>query len=136
MPKIMAITLHQPYASAIARGYKVLETRDWMPQYRGPLVIHAGKTLDTTVLARPDLMEFFRLVNINLFKLPLGAAVCICDLHAVYRTEDVLPKIGDHERMLGLAFEERAGIQPADKGARAAGPVELDAADSAGRRME
>jgi len=101
MPKIMAVTVQQPYASAIALGYKSLETRDWMPQYRGALVIHAGKVLDTTVIARPDLMEFFHLVGVSLFKLPLGAAVCICDLHAVYRTEDLEGKISDQERMFG-----------------------------------
>lgn len=98
---IMAITLHQPWASLIAVGHKQLETRDWNPKFRGPLVIHAGKTLDTSVLGNAEFMRFFHLIGLDMFKLPLAAALCICDLHAVYRTEDVLPKISDEERMFG-----------------------------------
>lgn len=41
-----AITLHQPWATAIARGYKRFETRSWGTQYRGPIAIHAGKQTD------------------------------------------------------------------------------------------
>ncbi len=39
-----ALTLHQPWASLIAVGAKSIETRSWRTKYRGPLVIHAGKT--------------------------------------------------------------------------------------------
>lgn len=37
-----ALTLWQPYASAIAVGLKKYETRSWKTSYRGPLVIHAS----------------------------------------------------------------------------------------------
>jgi hypothetical protein len=37
-----AITICQPYASLIARGYKQYETRSWATRYRGPIAIHAG----------------------------------------------------------------------------------------------
>jgi hypothetical protein len=38
-----AITLWQPWASAIAVGAKRIETRHWPTSYRGPLAIHAAK---------------------------------------------------------------------------------------------
>jgi len=42
---IKCITLHQPWAWAIFHG-KPVENRDWFCGYRGPLLIHAGKTFD------------------------------------------------------------------------------------------
>lgn len=39
-----AITLHQPWATLIALGYKTIETRSWSTRYRGPLLIHAAKS--------------------------------------------------------------------------------------------
>lgn len=38
-----AISLWQPWASAIAVGAKRVETRSWGTSYRGPLAIHAAK---------------------------------------------------------------------------------------------
>jgi hypothetical protein len=38
-----AISLWQPWASAIAMGSKRIETRSWGTTYRGPLAIHAAK---------------------------------------------------------------------------------------------
>lgn len=38
-----AISLWQPWASAIAVGAKRIETRSWPTSYRGPLAIHAAK---------------------------------------------------------------------------------------------
>jgi activating signal cointegrator 1 len=37
------ITLWQPYATLIAMGLKDYETRHWVTNYRGPLLIHAAK---------------------------------------------------------------------------------------------
>jgi len=39
-----AITIHQPYASLIACGAKIYETRSWATKYRGKIAIHAGKS--------------------------------------------------------------------------------------------
>lgn len=39
-----ALTLWQPWATLIAIGAKTMETRHWATAYRGPLLIHAGKT--------------------------------------------------------------------------------------------
>lgn len=41
-----AITVQQPWAWCIAAGHKRVENRGWVTSYRGPLAIHAGKTVD------------------------------------------------------------------------------------------
>lgn len=41
-----AITIIQPWASLIALGEKKIETRSWRTKYRGPILIHAGKSVD------------------------------------------------------------------------------------------
>ncbi len=40
-----ALTLTQPWATLVALGTKTLETRSWRTDYRGPLAIHAAKTI-------------------------------------------------------------------------------------------
>lgn len=45
-----AISLWQPWASAIALGAKRVETRSWGTRYRGPLAIHAAKHLNKSEL--------------------------------------------------------------------------------------
>ncbi len=37
------LTIIQPWAGLIATGQKRIENRSWNTDYRGPLVIHAGK---------------------------------------------------------------------------------------------
>lgn len=41
-----ALSVRQPWAWAIAKGYKPVENRTWSTQYRGPLAIHAGQRWD------------------------------------------------------------------------------------------
>lgn len=46
-----AITLWQPWASLLASGAKIYETRSWATKYRGPIAIHAAtKKVDTKSL--------------------------------------------------------------------------------------
>ncbi|HVT78326.1 MAG TPA: ASCH domain-containing protein [Acidimicrobiales bacterium] len=40
-----ALTLHEPWATDVAEGRKRIETRGWSTRYRGPLAIHAARTL-------------------------------------------------------------------------------------------
>jgi hypothetical protein len=42
---IKAISLWEPWASLVARGVRRHDTRTWATEYRGPLAIHAAKTL-------------------------------------------------------------------------------------------
>jgi hypothetical protein len=41
---VKALTICQPYAHLIVTGHKRVENREWFIRYRGPLVIHAGKS--------------------------------------------------------------------------------------------
>ncbi len=40
------ITIKQPYATLIAEGIKKYEFRTWKTNYRGEILIHAGKSID------------------------------------------------------------------------------------------
>jgi hypothetical protein len=43
---VKAISIRQPWAWLIVHGYKDVENRTWVTKYRGPILIHAGKTFD------------------------------------------------------------------------------------------
>lgn len=40
------LTIKEPWASLIVNGYKEYEFRSWKTNYRGPILIHAGLTLE------------------------------------------------------------------------------------------
>lgn len=86
-----AISLWQPWASAIAVGAKQIETRGWETKYRGPIAIHAAKrkVVDELIhfsccwnwcgALRPLGLKMGG--NAGLGKiLPFGAIVAVCDL--------------------------------------------------------
>ena len=41
-----ALTIKEPWASLIINGYKEYEFRSWKTNYRGKILIHAGKSLE------------------------------------------------------------------------------------------
>ena len=53
------LSVKQPWASIIMSGRKEVEIRTWKTDYRGPLVIHAGKKIDR------EAMDFFMGRNPN-----------------------------------------------------------------------
>lgn len=84
-----AISLWQPWASAIAIGVKKIETRGWSTSYRGPLAIHAAKTKDHLAFAQTPLAKaaiIQALKNVGDGRItppwvwPLGAVVATCTL--------------------------------------------------------
>lgn len=106
--KIKALTLHQPWATLIAVGAKQFETRSWATSFRGPVVIHAGKTLVTQGFDRM-FMDMLAMAGCsNLQALPLGVAVCVADLTACYRTEQVRPHLTAMEAAFGFYEVGRA----------------------------
>ena len=46
------ITIKQPWATLIAKGYKKYEFRTWKTHYRGDILIHAGISVNKKVLER------------------------------------------------------------------------------------
>ena len=73
-----AITLWQPWASAMAFGWKKIETRSWSTNHRGPLFIHAAKKR----IGWPSLyiQGAFDDVAFQPSDLPLGCILCSVDL--------------------------------------------------------
>lgn len=53
------ITIKQPFATLIAKGYKEYEFRTWKTKYRGDILIHAGKGVDKKA------MEKFKYLNLD-----------------------------------------------------------------------
>jgi activating signal cointegrator 1 len=75
---LLAISLWEPWASAMALGLKENETRDWPTHYRGPLVICAAKRKMT----RDDLDTYDALVKPEeAYTIPYGCAVCVIEVY-------------------------------------------------------
>lgn len=102
MKTIKALTLWQPWASLIANGYKQYETRSWFTDYRGKLLIHAAKTINTPI-QKDTIFYLQNEHNIRLDgdNLPLGQALCICDLTDCIPTHIERDNQGDLEKDCG-----------------------------------
>lgn len=76
-----AISLTQPYATLIALGAKLIETRSWPTAYRGPLAIHAAKSFPSW--ARGSCLDepfYSSLAGLQADTLPLGCVIATCQL--------------------------------------------------------
>lgn len=94
-----ALTICQPYAHLIVCGQKLVENREWPTRYRGPLVIHAGKSREW--LGQEDEQRFERNGN----PLAFGAAVGVAQVVDCLHIDGVLR--GDHdEKYPWLALHE------------------------------
>lgn len=81
------IVLRQPWASLVLEGKKTIELRTWHTNYRGPVLIVAGKGIDHADAKRHGWRDG-----------PRGVALCIVDL------VDIRPAT--------LADEQSAGCRP------------------------
>lgn len=95
-----AISLWQPWASAIAMGHKRIETRGWPTRHRGPIAIHAAKrwTAEEKDLAR---MFETRYGMNGLADPPRGCIVAVATLVSVRPSEHLIEEISETEEMLG-----------------------------------
>lgn len=67
------ITLKQPWATLVAEGLKKYEFRSWKFNYRGEILIHAGKGVDK------EAMKKFEHLNLNYPHSKIIAKVKILD---------------------------------------------------------
>ncbi len=67
------ITLKQPWATLVAEGLKEYEFRSWKYNYRGEILIHAGKGVDK------DSLKEFESLNLNYPHSKIVAKVKIVD---------------------------------------------------------
>jgi activating signal cointegrator 1 len=117
-----ALSLWQPWASAIACGAKRIETRSWETSYRGPLLIHAAKTKDWLPYReiRSDLgsergeVGFKAVMAAKIpseFVFPLGALIAVAELVACLPTSggrEQLQAMGELHDLLDANPQERA----------------------------
>ncbi len=75
-----ALTLTQPYASLVAKGYKKVETRSWSTHYRGELAIHAARTFPASARRLCEHEPFCYALRCSAEELPLGAILAVCRL--------------------------------------------------------
>jgi len=94
-----ALTLTQPWASAVAVGIKRVETRSWATAYRGPLAIHAAKTMPKA--AKEFYQEQWSLGRRLPSPLPLSAVVAVAELVGIETTEDAAPFLSRTELEFG-----------------------------------
>lgn len=103
-----AISLWQPWATAMAIGLKSIETRHWSTNIRGLIAIHAAKQWQlperewaAELAARHDAPA--------IANPPLGRIVATGKLVAVKRTEDLWSTISETERSFGNYEPRRFG---------------------------
>ena len=91
MKKIKAITICQPWALAIMADIKNVENRTWSTKYRGPLVIHAGKSKKLLDLITPEneLYPLFRSL-MSYDRLPFGVILGIVDLIDILEYHEII----------------------------------------------
>ncbi len=106
-----AISIWQPWSSAIALGLKTIETRGWATPYRGPLAIHAAKRWGR------EQKEFLARERANgrlLGDIPLGAIVAVARLAEIQRTVGLVGVATPIERLYGDYSPGRYGWILAD----------------------
>lgn len=98
-----AISLWQPWATAMALGEKKIETRGWYTGHRGWLAIHAAKrwTREEKEIAEDYLPEGT--------PIPLGAVVAVGKLIDCVRTEIIRDTLTPVERSWGSFTDGRFG---------------------------
>ncbi len=96
---IKALSLWQPWATLVARGFKSRETRHWKTDYRGMIAIHAAKTLD--MAGAPEQLCQAGLGQQWWEACPLGAVVAIGTLRSCLRAEDIAHELSRAERAAG-----------------------------------
>lgn len=88
-----ALSLTQPWATAIVIGLKTWETRSWPTNFRGDVCIHASKGFPRWA------REFAAKKGIA--DIPLGAIVCVANLTACRQTDTVVTELSAAEQEWG-----------------------------------
>lgn len=101
---IKALTIHEPWATAIKIEAKAFETRSWATNYRGRLAIHAGKRWTPQ---HAHALEKLKNANAKLRAYQpqdfhLGCVLCVCQLiHCYEITRSFKESILDREQLFG-----------------------------------
>jgi hypothetical protein len=136
-----AISLWQPWASAIACGAKRIETRSWATNYTGPIAIHAAKKWNVELRGTAfylmnqqgggDLRWLLSGLGIQYVSdFPLSAIVATAELECCRSTDSLINHISPLEQSLGNYTSGRFGwvlsnIKPLSKPIPAVGRQQL-----------
>lgn len=106
-PEIRGLSLVEPWATAIVRGLKLVETRSWATPYRGLVAIHAsrnrGSVMDGTA------KNLFLAAGVALPEhWPFGCIVAVATLWDIQRTEN-MTSLSPLERIFGDYTRGRFG---------------------------
>jgi hypothetical protein len=144
---VKALTIHQPWASLIAHGYKHVETRSWPTTHRGPLAIHAGRrsfaegydVVEPRLKHARDDKAMEALFDLYRSSFPLGAIVAVANVTDCVQVEhdaDMTIQLSAVEHALGdytprryaWVLEDVRAIDPplACRGAQGLWDVPLD----------
>ncbi len=83
MMKVLSLT--EPFATLICEGKKLVETRSWKTNYRGPLYIHASMTR----VAKSTLQDKELMSLVGNKEMKFGHIICKCKLvDCIYMTEE------------------------------------------------
>ena len=110
---LRALTLHQPWASLIAAGEKVYETRSWAPpEGLTHIAIHAGKTVDQFELRRDVFRRALKVIDPDVpITLPTSAVLCVCRIVKWVKVDGQVPEdrrqFGCREKYFGNFDEGR-----------------------------
>jgi hypothetical protein len=108
---MIAISLWQPWATLIARGLKLYETRDWQIDHRGSLAIHASKKKFTPANCSAECRAQLLQDSVDPWRVPLGAVLCIVDLVDCQKVEAVRGRLSARELMYGKYGDGRYAWQ-------------------------
>lgn len=89
------LSIRQPWANLVAEGLKIIETRNWKTNYRGPLAIHAGKVADKKSFARLKDWGVEGYFGYELSLEPRGAIIAISELVEIIEYKDHVAFIAD-----------------------------------------
>lgn len=78
------ITIKQPWATLIQKGYKEYEFRTWKTKYRGEILIHAGKGVDQKAMKR------FEDLNLDY---PTGQIIAKATITDCVKVDDTLREV-------------------------------------------
>lgn len=106
-----AITVHQPWASALALGMKRYETRPKRTNHRGPIAIHAGRQFHTESMGDLSGLPWAEYMNLPIARrwspptaqdFPQGAILAVGELtDCIEMDESFIASLGPLERSLG-----------------------------------
>ncbi len=108
-----AISLLQPWATLVVRGFKTIETRNWGTKFRGPILIHASQGKAGSIFA---LEPHFKKYIPDFTKLPFGAIIGqatitnVVSVEHLEMTDDMINRLTMEEKAFGDYSEGRYAL--------------------------